>query len=149
MRKILLIGIGNKGRGDDGLGWAFADRLTGDDRFEVVYRYQLQVEDAELISRYDRVWFIDASHEALPGGFSCERLRGQGRFTYTTHSLHPEAVLQLCHQLFGKRPETCLLGISGEDFELGHGMSVAAAGHLEQAFLYFLEMMEAHKELKV
>jgi len=147
MKKMLLIGIGNNGRGDDGLGWAFADRLKDDARFEVVYRYQLQVEDAELISQYSRVWFVDASHQALDTGFSCERLQGQGRFNYTTHSLHPEAVLQLCHQLFQLRPETHLLGISGVDFELGHGLSPTAGKHLNGALDFFLRMMEAEIRL--
>jgi len=142
MKKILLIGIGNKGRGDDGLGWAFADRFKEADRFEVVYRYQLQIEDAELISQYERVWFVDASHQVLHNGFSCERLKGEGRFNFTTHSLHPEAVVQLCHQLFQRRPETHLLGISGADFELGHGMSPAAVQHLDEAFNYFVNKME-------
>jgi hydrogenase maturation protease len=149
MKKTLLIGIGNKGRGDDGLGWAFADRLKGDGRVDVVYRYQLQVEDAELISRYARVWFVDASHQAMDNGYSCERLRGEGRFTYTTHALHPGAVLQLCHQLFGQRPDALLLGISGEDFELGHGMSPAAKQHLDVAFGFFLKRMESEISLSV
>ena len=141
MKTILLVGIGNKGRGDDGLGWSFADRFGDDSRFDIAYRYQLQVEDAELISRYEQVWFVDASHQRLPEGFSCERLHGKGHFTYTTHSLHPEAVLQLCHQLFGRRPETYLLGIGGEDFELGHGMSPGAKQHLEDAHNYFLKVV--------
>lgn len=141
MKAILLVGIGNKGRGDDGLGWAFADRLINAGRFDITYRYQLQVEDAELISRYEQVWFVDASHQRLHRGFSCEKLQGKGHFTYTTHSLHPEAVLQLCHQVFGRRPETHLLGISGEDFELGHGLSATAKNHLDEALRYFHKRM--------
>lgn len=139
MKTILLVGIGNKGRGDDGLGWAFADRLIGDGRFDIIYRYQLQVEDAELISRYEQVWFVDASHQSLDNGFSCERLQGKGHFTYTTHSLHPEAVLQLCHQIFQRTPETYLLGIRGEDFGLGKTLSDAGRKHLEKSLSRFLE----------
>lgn len=141
MKAILLIGIGNQGRGDDGLGWAFADRLKADPRFDVAMRYQLQVEDAELISRYGQVWFVDASHEVLPGGFRAEPIMGEGRFAYSTHALHPGAVVQLCHQVFQRRPEARLLGITGADFELGHGLSHAAEGHLERAFSYFLEQV--------
>jgi hydrogenase maturation protease len=141
MNATLLIGIGNQGRGDDGLGWAFADRLKADPRFDVVYRYQLQVEDAELISRYGQVWFVDASHEVLSGGFRAEQMKGVGRFSYTTHALHPEAVLQLCHQVFRRRPRARLLGITGEDFELGHGLSDAAEDHLEKALAHFMEQV--------
>jgi len=143
MKNTLLIGIGNKGRGDDGLGWAFADQLKGDPSLEVIYRYQLQVEDAELISRYPNVWFVDASHKTSPDGFTCEIVRGAGHFSYTTHALHPEAVVQLCQQVFGKHPHAQLLGISGEAFELGHGLSTTARERLEKALKYFFTMRES------
>lgn len=142
MKPKLLIGIGNNGRGDDGLGWAFADRLKGDERFDVAYRYQLQVEDAELISRYEQVWFVDASHRPERGGFLCEQIQGGGEFSYTTHSLHPRAVLQLCDQLFQRRPEALLLGISGVEFGLGKPLSAAAREHLHTALSYFLREQE-------
>ena len=140
--KTLLIGIGNSGRSDDGLGWAFADHLQGDPCLEVIYRYQLQVEDAELISKYPDVWFVDASHKPSPIGFTCERIRGAGHFPYTTHALHPEAVVQLCQEVFGKSPRARLLGISGEAFELGHGLSTTARERLDKALKYFLSIRE-------
>lgn len=145
MKSSLVIGIGNIGRADDGLGWAFANRLIEDDHFEVVYRYQLQVEDAELISRYNQVWIVDASHQYRSCGFECKKLMPGGRFLYTTHSLHPGAVLNLCHQVYHKTPEVHLLAISGEDFELGHRMSIAAKEHLEKAYTYFLQQHSVDK----
>ncbi len=143
MKNTLLIGIGNKGRGDDGLGWAFADRLQGDPCLEIIHRYQLQVEDAELISQYPEVWFVDASHKPSPDGFTCETVRGSGYFSYTTHALHPEAVVQLCQQVFGKSPRARLLGISGEAFELGHGLSTTARERLEKALKYFFTIRKS------
>jgi len=139
MEKTLVIGIGNTGRADDGLGWAFLDKLMEDDRFEVTYRYQLQVEDAELISRYDRVWFIDASHRAYENGFECKVLQPESQHSYTTHELHPATVLHLSQDLYQKSPESYLLEISGEDWELGHKMSIPASSRLEKAFEYFLQ----------
>lgn len=142
MKPILLIGIGNQGRGDDGLGWAFADRLEGDDRFDLAYRYQLQVEDAELISRYGQVWFVDASHRPERGGFSCEQIQGEGEFSYTSHSLHPQVVVQLCRQVFQRHPKALLLGISGVEFGLGKSLSPAAREHLDSALAFFLREQE-------
>lgn len=139
MKNILLICIGNNGRGDDGLGWAFADRLKGDDRFDIAYRYQLQVEDAELISGYDQVWFVDATHQTTEEGFECKGIWGVGHFSYTTHALHPGAVLQLCHQIYKRHPEAWVMGISGEEFELGKGLSEEAREHLERALAFFEE----------
>ena len=53
----LLLAIGNCGREDDGLGWKFADYFQdmNIDTVAIEYRYQLQVEDAELISDYATV----------------------------------------------------------------------------------------------
>ena len=48
-RKTLLIGIGNSGRSDDALGWKFVDEFVEYGHlFDLEYRYQLQIEDAEL-----------------------------------------------------------------------------------------------------
>ena len=138
MNTTLLVCIGNIGRGDDGLGWAFADRLQGADGVDIVCRYQLQVEDAELISHYPQVWFVDASHQQSPGGFECETLGTEGQFAFTTHSLHPSAVLQLCEQLYQHRPEARLLAISGHAFGLGRVLSDTGRDHLEKALAYFL-----------
>ena len=65
--RILLIGIGNSGRGDDGLGWKFTELVerSGYNFFDCEYRYQLQIEDTVLISKYDTVLFVDASQAAL------------------------------------------------------------------------------------
>ena len=57
-RKTLLIGIGNSGRSDDALGWKFVDEFADYDYlFDLEYRYQLQIEDSELVSRYKKVIF--------------------------------------------------------------------------------------------
>ncbi len=63
----LIYGIGNVGRQDDGLGWAFVDWLEARGRCpnaEIQRNYQLLLEDAELISTKKRVLFIDATKDA-------------------------------------------------------------------------------------
>ena len=65
-KKTLLIGIGNYGRADDALGWKFIDEFSDrDDLYDFEYRYQLQIEDAELVTKYEKVIFVDASHQQL------------------------------------------------------------------------------------
>ncbi len=137
MEKILVIGIGNIGRADDGLGWAFLDRMADDTRFELQYRYQLQIEDAELISNYQRVWFIDASHEMYENGYKSEEVKPQAQHSYTSHALPPSAILQLCHDIYDSYPSAHLVGISGEDWELGNGMSEVAKMRLALAVQHF------------
>ena len=63
----LLFAIGNDSRGDDGLGWAFAQLVEETNLFRgrLFYRYQLQVEDAELLTTCRQVIFVDACRYEL------------------------------------------------------------------------------------
>src|SRR5436190_22585128 len=72
----LIYGIGNVGRQDDGLGWAFVDWLQAQGRCpnaEMLRSYQLLLEDAELISTKQRVLFVDATKDASVTSFALER----------------------------------------------------------------------------
>ncbi len=135
LKSPLLIAIGNDARQDDGLGWAFARALQDEGRFEgaVEYRYQLQVEDADLIAHYENVIFVDASKEALPQGYAFTRLEPVLDFAFSTHALSPAAVLSLCDTVYGRRPEAWLLAIGGESWELEFGLSEAGERNLAAA----------------
>lgn len=130
-----LIGIGNSGRRDDGLGWAFLERAENAGTFNgrVEYRYQLQVEDAALIRDARRVIFVDACREPLDGGFRLTRCMPSREFEYTSHVLPPQAVLQICLDLYGSAPPAELLLIQGEDWGLGLGLSHPARENLGRA----------------
>ena len=57
----LIYGIGNVGRQDDGLGWAFIDWLEAVGlcpKADLMRHYQLHLEDADLISYKKKVLFI-------------------------------------------------------------------------------------------
>jgi hydrogenase maturation protease len=145
--KILIIGIGNPGRGDDGLGPALAAGLAGIDPealpegavvevpgrpIAAVWRYQLNIEDAALIRDYDGVVFADASNS---GGEPLE-FGGVGpaaSIAFTTHEMPPAAVLALCEELFGPAPPAHLLAIRGYSWEPAEGLSAAARLNLEAA----------------
>ena len=137
--ETLLIGIGNSGRSDDGLGWAFLDRIQRETVFggRVEYRYQLQVEDAALISDVDHVIFIDSYRGDLPNGFQLTRCEPSREFAFTSHVLPPEAVLFLCRDLYGKAPRADVLMIQGSSWDLQIGMSTEAQRHLENALQFF------------
>ena len=137
--KTLLIGIGNSGRADDGLGWAFLDRLAHSlpPEWKCEYRYQLQVDDAELITRFDRVYFVDADQRWHPAGFMFDRIKAVPTHSLTSHQLDPATVLSLCEEIYEHSPKAYLLGISGVDFKLALGLSKAAEKHLENALEFF------------
>jgi hydrogenase maturation protease len=138
----LLIGIGNSGRRDDGLGWAFLDSVEQKGTFEgdILYRYQLQIEDAEIIRHYRHVVFVDACKEPLSDGCDMRPCLPERKFEFTTHNLSPAAVLYLCLDLYGTLPEVWQLMISGHAWGLGIGLSRKAQKGLAHA----LRVLDAH-----
>jgi len=135
---VLVFGIGNSGRGDDGLGWAFLDRVRTLPGFaaQAEYRYQLQVEDALLASRFERVVFVDASRDELPRGFRWTPCAARAAAEFTTHALTPSAVLHYCRTLYDAAPGADLLELQGYRWALGEGLSGAAADNLAAALVF-------------
>ena len=137
----LVFGIGNSGRKDDGLGWAFLDRIQNEAGFDCPseYRYQLGVEDAAMIARAERVIFIDSYQGELPGGFRWTPCEPSENFEFTTHVLPPRGVLFYCADLYGKSPRADILMIQGADWGLDIGLSATAEENLENALRFFRE----------
>lgn len=137
----LLIGIGNSARRDDGLGWAFLDAIRDDGQFagEITYRYQLQVEDADVIRSCQAVVFVDALQQAVEKGFSWKPCLPAAAFGFTTHALAPESVVALSQELYGEAPKAFTLGISGHAWGLEEGLSLQAMNNLKEALRFFRE----------
>ena len=139
--EILVLAWGNPGRLDDGLGPAFAEIAAGWDLegLTVDSDYQLTVEDADRVSRFRRVVFVDADRTcAAP--FRVERIRaGKSGMAFSSHSVTPESVLALARDLFRSEPEAWLVGIRGHEFdEFGERLSRDGSANL-QAAAAFLE----------
>ena len=135
----LFFGIGNCSRSDDGLGWAFLDRILQEPDFKghAEYRYQLGVEDAALVARAGRVIFIDSCTGPLEGGFAWKPCEASGDFEFTSHVLPPRAVMHYCRHLYGKQPPADILMISGDCWELQDGLSETARQNLDKAIGFF------------
>ena len=115
--RVLLLGYGNPGRLDDGLGPALAAQieclaLPG---VTVQSDYQLCLEDAEAAARHDVVIFADAATSGTEP-FSFQRVEPAFCLGFSTHSLQPEVVLGLARRLFGARTDGYTLGIRGYAF---------------------------------
>ena len=136
----LIYGIGNVGRQDDGLGWAFIDWIEAESmcpKAEVMRNYQLHLEDADLISRYERVLFVDASKESSLGAFSVEAERPNMDFSFTSHAISIPSIMATCQQCFQRLPEVYVLAIKGYEWELKMGLTTKAQFNLNLALSYF------------
>ncbi|QDG75904.1 hydrogenase maturation protease [Labrenzia sp. PHM005] len=138
---MLLIGYGNPGRGDDGLGPAFSETMAakGLPSWEIDTDYQLVAEHAFDVSQHDLVVFADAEIGAsVP--YSFREIKPGAQEVLGSHSLVPETVLALCQTLYGAEPRAYVLGISGKDFgEVKEGLSAEAQANLAEAEGFFLD----------
>jgi hydrogenase maturation protease len=141
-QKILLIGIGNNCRGDDGLGWKFIELVESMelDFISHEYRYQLQVEDAALISEYDVIYFVDASYEKMDKGFELRSCIAFDEEQVSSHAQSPGAILKLANDLYKKFPEAWILAIGGESWEIQTCLSETAERNLVEATSFFAEL---------
>jgi len=139
--KTIVFGIGNIGRQDDGLGWLFLDHLK-EKQFaymDLEYRYQLQIEDAELITKYDTVIFVDAVKNKLKGSFYFKECNPSAKYSFSTHELAPETILYLAENLYQHKPKTYILGIEGIQWNLEIGLTDKAKLNFKNAKKYFTE----------
>ena len=141
----LILGWGNPGRRDDGLGPALIDALKELDLPGVALdsNYQLQVEDAAQISGFRRVVFTDADR-GLEKAFRLEALEpSAGKMSFTTHHVAPSSLLALSRELFQSEPEAWVLGIQGYEFdEFGEGLTEEARSNLNEAVEYLVSVLQ-------
>jgi len=138
--KVLLIGIGNCGRGDDGLGWKFTDLVKelGYPWLDVEYRYQLQIEDSALVGKYGTVIFADASHSTLANGFTSKTCHPTNHYFFSSHLQSPETILYLAGELFEKVPLAYVIAIEGHHWALKTGLTAGAEQNLRAAWAFFV-----------
>lgn len=135
----LIYGIGNVGRQDDGLGWAFIDWLEAEalcTRAEILRHYQLHLEDAELISHKKSVLFVDATKDASVKSFGLERVEPRMDFSFTSHAISVPAIMATCQQCFQRLPEVYVLAIRGYEWDLKMGLTQNAKQNLSDATTY-------------
>ena len=136
---ILILGIGNPARGDDGLGPAIIDLFeqAGFSGVEARTDYQLQVEEAMEIGRYGRVVFVDASRSAEPPFQYFQLPEQSDPKALDTHDVSPEALIHLARTLFSATTPASVLAIRGYDFTpFSERLSIAAEENLRLAFQY-------------
>jgi len=133
-KRVLVLGYGNPGREDDGLGPAFAAEIGQLRRQNVTVQdnYQLMIEDALAVADADVVWFVDADKTG-PEPYHVRTLLPAHEIAFTTHLVKPEVILALAETYYGKVPEAYLLGIRGYCFEFREGLTGRARENLRGA----------------
>ena len=142
-KPLLVLGWGNRSRGDDALGPLCVERLRDAlaQRADIEFLddYQLMVEHVLDLHGRARVLLVDASLGCAPP-FETLSLRAAADGSLSSHALSPQALLQVYCELHDEAPPPCtLLAIRGERFDLGAPPSEPALAHLEQALHWALD----------
>ncbi len=140
---LIVLAWGNASRGDDGVGPLIARRINelGRDDVRVIEDLQLHIEHVMDLRSDIPALFVDAS-VAIDAGFRIEKLTPQADNSISTHTVSPQALLNLFQTTLGEpAPEAYLLHVCGHSFELGEEIGAATAGHIEAAWEFLTAML--------
>lgn len=145
--RILVLGYGNPGRQDDGLGPAVAAGIDGLGWPNVTAydNYQLNIEDALDVAEHDIVWFVDAA-KAGPSPYDVRDLSAASSIEFTSHIVRPEAILAIARQYYGKSPQAFLLAIRGYQFEFVEELTTGAVDNLRVALTMLTDKIRALRQ---
>lgn len=137
---ILLFGYGNIDRQDDGVAWhtlrAVALSLgqplpeqPGETFFHLTsqvdctFALQLVPEDADLISKYQRVCFVDAHTGRVADLVHWEALDAKYEPSPFTHHLTAATCLSMAKTVYQATPQAALISIRGYEFGFSQQLS--------------------------
>jgi len=127
---IIVIGLGNPLRGDDGIGWYAVDRIAEsikNPKIEFLKYRELLPEISEKVSKAKYVLFIDA---AVGGSKAQVEEKGVAPAetypSFDTHQLDPGGLLAFSKAVYGKAPDAIIMTADGESFQYHDELSVGA-----------------------
>lgn len=130
MARVLVIGFGNRLRGDDAAGPLAAEKVAEQCRdnpsIRCMPRPQLPPELAQDLSEVEAVIFLDADAEAEPGTIRCRDITPDAEGSLATcHSLSPAQLCTLCRSVYGSAPRATLISIGAGNLDYGDELSEA------------------------
>jgi hydrogenase maturation protease len=137
---LLVVGIGNTLRGDDGVGILLLNRLRMhfDGAIDCLAISAPDILLAERFAALKELIIIDAM---LPEGQESFRMlpiypanRMAPPKGVASHLIDWATILAMARDLFGNAPKTHMLGIVGECFEMREGLSPRCQQNAEMAF---------------
>jgi len=138
--RVLILGYGNSGRQDDGLGPAVVAEIErlGWSHITAYENHQLNIEDAMDVAEHDVVWFVDAA-KAGPEPYVVSEVAPASNIAFSSHVVRPEVILAIARQCYGRAPPAFMLGIRGYGFACGEELTPAATENLHAALRMLAE----------
>lgn len=148
MRRV-LVGVGNSMRHDDGIGLVVAERARPSvpAGVDVVLCEQEASRMIEALARADAAVVVDATACGAEAGTlqrfdaSCEPLPARA-FRSSTHAFGVGEAIELARALGKLPPAVVVVGVEGEEFAAGAGLSARVAAAVESAISTVLAELE-------
>jgi len=141
MKKLLIFGYGNPGRGDDAIGSLFVEHISRWKRenFSCLSDMQLMVEHVTDLRAHNEVIVVDADM-ACAEPFEFLPITARKDESCTSHTLTPAGLLYVYQQVYHRDSLAAfLLRIRGYNFDLGDVLSKKAAYNLNAAIQFITQ----------
>ena len=133
-KKVLIVGIGNPLRSDDGVGPYVADCIEakGLDGVTVWVTQQLNMEDLERMLGFARVILVDASLNGV--GVDLHPVqKPSGQLMASSHHMSAEVFVSLAESIYHQDLPMHLCSIKGNSFDVGNKISPEVLDRAQQA----------------
>jgi hydrogenase maturation protease len=133
MKPVLLLGIGNSLRRDDGAGPALAERLLWHPKIEALPVHQLCPEHIEMFHHRELLIFADAAVDCSRVEVRVVPVCSDSIPSTIGHHQQPAGLVALYQALYQAAPSAELLSIPGLDFDYGEGISQHTQSAIDDA----------------
>jgi len=147
---VLVVGLGNPLRGDDGVGWYCVDmlmKMVRDPLVDFVKCRELLPELSADLSKVGLALFIDASVQSQREAVEETVVKRKEDFPpLETHRLDPAGLLSMSHALYGCSPEAVMLTVKGESFDYKEEISEAVRDAADKLVCRAKEIVECWQQ---
>ena len=146
--RLLVIGVGNPLRGDDGVGLVLVRRLQAHfgSRLPTLEMMAPDVAWTERIAACRELLVIDAAAAAADPFRLVDITAASSPLPaggWVSHRFDWPAILTLARQVYGHAPRTRLLAIGGVDFGIRESLSAACRQNAQAAFAFLVDTIGA------
>jgi hydrogenase maturation protease len=143
-KNMLIVGIGNPIRSDDGIGSYICEKITTMNMagVETFCIQQLQIEFIETFSRYDVVMIVDASVNGSDAEITPIQ-KGPSSIP-SSHHMHPQELSSIAELTMNISPEYVLCSVKGINFDFGEDLSETAIRNANTAISLILQWIDKH-----
>lgn len=132
---ILVAGIGNTLRGDDGIGAYVCSLIdkAGIAAVQTLVVQQLHTELVEDFLQFDAIVIVDASVSTADVSFH-PLIKNELQPVSSSHHVNASLLAALAQQLYQKELAIMVCAVKGSNFDMGEGLSATAKKNADTAF---------------